>query len=52
MNLLKRSIILLFFSIPMYGCVAGQSVAIDYSAEPMVVAPADGAPVPLRPTFD
>jgi len=45
MNNVKKLAILLIISIPMCGCVAGQSVTIDYTAEPMVVAPADSIPV-------
>ena len=45
MTTLKKLAILLFVSIPMVGCVAGQSVTIDYSAEAMAVAPADAGAV-------
>ena len=45
MTNVKKLAILLLASIPMYGCVAGQSVAIDYSAERMTIAPGDSGAV-------
>ena len=45
MTNVKKLAMLLLISIPMYGCVAGQSVAIDYSAEPMTIAPGDAGAV-------
>jgi hypothetical protein len=50
MEMIKRVLFIVLFSAPMYGCVAGQSVGIDYDAAPLVVAPSDSSPVQVTVT--
>lgn len=45
MKTIKKLIVIAFTTISLYGCVAGQSVAIDYNPEAEAVAPADSAPI-------
>jgi hypothetical protein len=49
-KMIKRVLFIALFSTPMYGCVAGQSVGIDYDADPMVVAPSDSRPIQVTVT--
>jgi len=48
--MIKRILLIALFSAPIYGCVAGQSVGIDYDADPMVVAPGDSSPIQVSVT--
>ena len=45
MKMIKKLVIVAVTTIPMYGCVAGQSVAISYDPESLAVAPADSTPI-------
>lgn len=41
----RRILFIAFLCAPMYACVAGQSVVIDYSADPLAVAPPESSPI-------